>query len=278
MKALGIGEAPDPAQLLRDHGLFAKKSFGQNFLRAPEVHRAIARATGAVAGDVIVELGAGLGTLTWYLSELGADIVAIERDRDLVPILREVLAQRPVRVVEGNAKTVQYRDYAGPGGKLCMAGNIPYQLTSTIFFDLVEQREVVSTAVLLIQKEVAERIVAPPGDRTYGLLSVVLQAVADLEQVRVVPRGLFHPAPKVDSAVVKLTFKRGVQLPEAFLPVVRAAFQARRKMLSNALKRFDGADEAMLSLGIAPTARAETLSAEQYLALSRVLRNEPGRP
>ena len=265
-----MSEAPDPKSLLQQHGLLAKKSFGQNFLRAPDVHRSVAKACGAQAGDVVVELGAGLGTLTWYLAETGAKVFAIERDRELVPILRQVVEPLGVAVVEGNAKAVDYSSY-GQGKPLCVAGNIPYQLTSPILFELIEQRQHLRSAALLVQKEVAERIVAPPGNRTYGLLSVVLQAVAQVGLVRVVPRGLFHPAPKVDSAIISLRFQPDVTLPDAFMPVVRAAFQARRKMLSNALGRFDGANDAMTALGIAPSARAETLSAAQFVSLSRAL-------
>lgn len=270
-----LPDAPDPKELLSRHGLMAKKGFGQNFLRAPQVHRRIAAACGAKPGDVLVELGGGLGTLTWYLAELGATVICIERDRDLVPILRTVVEPRGVQVVEGNAKTVDYASLCQNGKPLCVAGNIPYQLTSSILFGLIEQREFVRSAALLVQKEVAERIVSPPGDKTYGLLSVVLQAVSETRKVCVVPRGLFHPAPKVDSAVIGLVFKRDITIPESFMPIVRAAFQARRKMLSNALGNFAGANEAMLALGISPTARAETLSAEQYLALSRVLKPGP---
>jgi 16S rRNA (adenine1518-N6/adenine1519-N6)-dimethyltransferase len=261
-----VPDPPDPKQLLQAHGLFAKKSFGQNFLRDYRVHARIAECLELTREQTVVELGAGLGTLTWYLAHTGAQVTAVERDRDLAPILRDVM--RPfanVRVVEANAKRV---DYAGVAQSLSVAGNIPYQLTSPIIFSLFEQRAVAQQAALLVQKEVADRIVAPPGSRTYGLLSVLLGAVAQVQRLLVVPAGAFHPAPKVDSAVIQWRVKANVVGADArFVKVVKTAFQQRRKTLRNALKPF-GYEllDALRAEGVEAERRAETVSPETFLA------------
>ncbi|MCC6811596.1 MAG: ribosomal RNA small subunit methyltransferase A [Deltaproteobacteria bacterium] len=262
-------EPPDPRELLKKHGLFAKKSFGQNFLRDYRVHARIAAALGVKTGDVVVELGAGLGTLTWYLAHTKATVHAVERDRDLAPILREVM--RPfanVTIHEADAKKV---DYASFGARVAVAGNIPYQLTSPIIFALFEQREVAERVALLVQKEVADRIVEPPGSKTYGLLSVLLGAIATVERVCVVPAGAFHPAPRVDSAVISWRVKPGVEGVDArFVAIVKAAFQQRRKTLRNALRAYgDPLLDALRAEGVEAERRAETVSPETFLAAAR---------
>jgi 16S rRNA (adenine1518-N6/adenine1519-N6)-dimethyltransferase len=263
------GQPPDPKSLLQEAGLFAKKSFGQNFLRDTKVHERVARALEASPDDTIVELGAGLGTLTWFLAQTGARVEAVERDRDLVPVLRRVFSPYPrVTIHEADAKQVDYERFVPKTGKLRVAGNIPYQLTSPLIFSLFEQRAHVAFVSLLVQKEVADRIVAPEGSKTYGLLSVILGSVASVRRVCVVPRGAFHPAPRVDSAVIAWQPK-DVAVDDALLvEVARAAFQQRRKTLKNALSRF-GPEmlQALASVGIDDMRRPETVSPADFVRL-----------
>ena len=259
----------DPKALLDSHGLSAKKSFGQNFLRDQRVHEAVAKALGAELGDHIIELGAGLGTLTHHLAASGAHVHAVERDRELVPILREEFANAAnVTIVEGNAKAIDFASYAPAApARLFIAGNIPYQLTSSIIFATLAARAQVTAAAFLVQREVADRIVAPPGSRTYGLLSVLIGAVADVRKVMNVGRGAFVPPPRVDSAVIAWRF-RETKTSEDFVPLVKAAFQQRRKTLRNAISGFPRAIAAAPTLCIDLQARPETLTPAQFVALA----------
>ena len=259
----------DPKALLQTHGLSAKKSFGQNFLRDQRVHEAVAKALGAKAGDHIVELGAGLGTLTHHLAATTAQVYAVERDRELVPILQSEFAQvTNVAIVEGNAKAIDFSGYAPLApSRLFIAGNIPYQLTSPIIFATLEQRAHIAACAFLVQREVADRIVAPPGSRTYGLLSVLIGAVADLRKVMNVGRGAFVPPPRVDSAVIAWRFK-DIAVSADFMPLVKAAFQQRRKTLRNCISGFPRAIAAAPALGIDLQARPETLTPQQFVALA----------
>ena len=192
-----------PKSILHRHGLRPKKSWGQNFLGDDRILSGIARACTLGPGDVVVELGAGLGHLTRHLAETGATVVAVERDRELIPVLEAELNLPNVRVVAANAATVDFAAIAGVP-KVAVVGNLPYHLSSPILFALLHQRASISRGVFLLQKEVAERLAAEPDSKTYGLLSVLLQLYADVEVVLQVPRFAFFPPPKVDSAVVRL--------------------------------------------------------------------------
>jgi 16S rRNA (adenine1518-N6/adenine1519-N6)-dimethyltransferase len=268
---------------LRKHGLRAKHSWGQNFLGDEDALERIARAVGLQAGETVVELGPGLGHLTQRLLNEGARVVAIERDRDMVAILRErEEAKRgdTLRIVEANAATAAYAQVAGVP-KVAVVGNLPYHLTSSILFAVLEQRATISRAVFTLQKEVVTRLSAPPGGRDYGLLSALLGLFFRIESLYTLPAHLFHPPPKVDSAVVRLT---ALEAPQAaitsdarFIRVVKAAFAQRRKTLINSLKsdRGLGAPEvlraALETAGIDATRRAETLSPAEFAALERAL-------
>jgi 16S rRNA (adenine1518-N6/adenine1519-N6)-dimethyltransferase len=259
-----------PGELLRRHGLRPKKEWGQNFLGDARVLADLARLARAAPGDVIVELGAGLGHLTQALAATGARVVAVERDRELAPVLREELPG--VEVVEADAATY---DLGGFGRRVIVCGNLPYHLSSPILFHLLDQRAAVKRAVLLLQREVAERIAAPPGGRDYGLLSVLVQHVADAEIALDVPRHLFTPPPDVESCALALEFldapRFEVHDERRFRALVKAAFGQRRKTLWNALKNFPGGREALKRAGIDPQRRAETLSVEEFASIESQL-------
>jgi 16S rRNA (adenine1518-N6/adenine1519-N6)-dimethyltransferase len=261
-----------PAELLRRHGLRPKKEWGQNFLGDERLLAALAALARLSPGDWVVELGAGLGHFTKALKATGAHVVAVERDRELAPILREQLPD--VEVAEADAKSFDLRAVAArAGGRVVLCGNLPYHLTSPILFHLLDQREAVKRAVLLLQREVAERIAAPPGGRDHGLLSVLIQHVADVHIGLQVPRHSFTPPPDVESSAVVLEFlktpRAEVRDEKRFRALVKAAFGLRRKTLWNALRNFAGGREALRKSGIDPQRRAETLSVEEFASVER---------
>ncbi len=267
----------DAKALLSRAGLKAKKSWGQNFLKDESVLTRIAAATKVGPGEPILELGAGMGALTHHLLTRGAKVVAVERDREMVPLLRENLAGvGDLTILEANAAELDYAELARQsGGPLTVAGNLPYQISSRIIVSLADAQPHVARAVLMVQREVAERLVAPAGSRTYGLLSVLVQRAFDASIVFEVPPGAFHPPPKVHSAVVTLALKHDrlpAELDAKLVAVARAGFSARRKTLKNSLAGGLGtssaeADAILTRAGIEPQRRAETLS---LLELTRI--------
>lgn len=269
-----------PREILARRGLRPKKDWGQNFLGDEAILERIAAACELSPSDTVVELGAGLGHLTRALAATGARVVAVERDRDLVAALEEEALPANVRVLAANAAQLDFAEIAGVARPV-VAGNLPYQLSSPILFEVIEQRASVKRAVFLLQREVAERIAAPPGGRDYGLLSVLLQAWADVSLALRVPAGAFHPPPKVDSAVLRIdlleTPRAEVRDPARFVRLVKAAFAQRRKTLFNALRASEHLGEppaiasALERAGIDPTRRAETLSPQEFAALEREL-------
>jgi 16S rRNA (adenine1518-N6/adenine1519-N6)-dimethyltransferase len=269
-----------PSERLHALGLRAKKSWGQNFLSDDAALFAIADATQAHEGDVVVELGPGLGHLTWHLAATGARVVAVERDRDMVKAMQE-LALPGVTVQEGNAATAQFAEVAGVD-QVIVCGNLPYHLTSPILFSVLEQVAHVRRAVFTVQAEVADRLSAAPGGRDYGLLTVLLGLRFHVEETERLPRELFHPAPNVDSAVLALERLEAPRSPVTdelrFRRVVKAAFAQRRKTISNSLKSDKSlwveasAEAALEKAGIDPRRRAETLSVEEFAALERAVR------
>jgi 16S rRNA (adenine1518-N6/adenine1519-N6)-dimethyltransferase len=262
----------NPAELLRRHGLRPKKQWGQNFLGDEKLLQGLAALARLGPEDHAVELGAGLGHFTRALAATGARVVAVERDRELAPILRAELPQ--VEVVEADAKSFDLRAIAARAGRpVVLCGNLPYHLSSPILFHLLDQRDVVSRAVLLLQREVAERIVAPAGGRDYGLLSVLVQHVADASIGMTVPRHAFTPPPDVESSALVLemlkTPRGEVHDESRFRLLVKAAFSQRRKTLWNAVRAMPGARDALERAGIDPQRRGETLTVEEFAAVER---------
>jgi 16S rRNA (adenine1518-N6/adenine1519-N6)-dimethyltransferase len=261
-----------PVELLRAHGLRPKKGWGQNFLGDPGILDALAGLAGLGAGDVAVELGAGLGHLTRALVATGARVIAVERDRELAPILRAELPA--AEVVEADAKSFDL-GAAAAGARVVVCGNLPYHLTSPILFHLLDQRRYLRRAVLLLQREVAERVAAQPGGREYGILSVLVQQAADARVGMSVPRHAFTPPPDVDSSALVLDFlerpRAEVRDEARFRKLVKAAFAHRRKTLWNTLEAVEGGRAALERAAIDPRRRAETLSVGEFAAVERAL-------
>lgn len=277
-----------PKAILARHHLRPKKAWGQNFLGDDHHLAKIADAAGLVPGDAVVELGAGLGHLTRHLAATGARVIAVERDRELVPVLREELAGLAVEVREDNAATIDLAALAAEaGGPLVVVGNLPYHLSTEILFHVEEARAHVRRAVFLLQREVTERIAAAPGGKDYGILSVLLQLHADVDVPHHVPAGAFTPPPEVESAVVRLQFRTAPRADPGdellFRRLVKGAFAQRRKTLGNALKAARLGDPERLAgafteTGIDPGRRAETLSVAEFAALSRALADSRRAP
>ena len=269
---------PSPRALLDKYGLRAKKSWGQNFLGDEEILDHIAQLAVTAPGERVVELGAGLGHLTARLLARGARVVAVERDRDMAAVLRGELGDR-IRLLEADAVKLDYGALLGGEGKLSVVGNLPYHLTSPILFALLDRVEVVSRAVFLVQREVAERLSAEPGVKDWGLLSVLLQHRADVTLEGRVPPGAFLPPPEVESAVVRIAFRpprAAIVDPARFRRLVKAGFAQRRKVLANALASARLAPPermaaALADAGIDDRRRGETLTVEEWAALERAL-------
>ena len=268
-----------PREILKRHGLLAKHSWGQNFLGDADALEQITDALLLRRDEPVVELGPGLGHLTRFLAATGARVTAVERDRDMVAVL-EKEAIPGVKVVAGNAATVDFAEVAG-APEVAVAGNLPYHLTSSILFRVLEQRRTVTRAVFTLQKEVVVRLAAKPGGRDYGLLSVLLGLYFEAENILTLEADRFHPPPKVDSAVLRLTRLATPRAPVLddirFIRVVKAGFAQRRKTLLNSLKsdRSLASPEqyakALETAGIDPMRRAETLTSQEFAALERAL-------
>ncbi len=251
-----------------------RKRFGQNFLVSPGIIRKIVDAIAPRAGDTVVEIGPGLGALTEPLLERIKPLHVVEIDRDLIERLRQRFSSDCLVIHEGDALQFDFGVLKG-AGPLKIVGNLPYNISSPLLFHLVEFADRVSEMHFMLQKEVVDRMVAAPGSGDYGRLSVMLQYHLDMERLFVVPPDAFNPAPKVDSAIVRLIPRKlgageTALDEELFGRLVMAAFSQRRKMLRNTLKEFGG--EAFLEAqGIAPTMRAETLAVGDYVRLSNAL-------
>ena len=272
---------PDPRTLLRRHGLRAKKSWGQNFLIAESVYRAIVDAAIESNEDWVVEIGAGLGTLTMRLAERVPEgmVVAVERDPDLVAVLEAELGHLDnVEVHPANALTYDLSAIARwRGAPVGLAGNLPYQIAAPLLFRFIEQRQHLSRIVVMLQREMADRLLASPGTSAYGALGVLIRAWADVQLVVRARATAFAPPPKVESAVVRIVPLPGGEprvplgTADQFRDVVHAAFGQRRKVLRNALRaRFtvEQVDAALAHTGIDGGRRGETLSIEELAALT----------
>ena len=250
----------------------ARKRFGQHFLHDSRVIAHIVDAIDPRPGQAIVEIGPGQGALTTALIERAGRIRAIEIDRDLAAGLRERFLPTQLTLIEANALKTNWNELADPA--LRIVGNLPYNISTPLLFTLLPIAERVIDQHFMLQKEVVDRMVAAPGSKTYGRLSVMLQFRYRLTQLFDVPRGAFKPAPEVTSSIVRMQPHPAGELPdvdtEAFARVVAAAFGQRRKTLRNSLSKLLDADD-IAAVGIDLRARAETLGVPDFTALSRRL-------
>ena len=255
-------------------GHTARKRFGQNFLVSPGIIRKIVDAIAPHPGDTVVEIGPGLGAITEPLLERIDHLQVVEIDRDLIARLQQRFVPERLTVHEGDALKFDFGSLKG-SGPLKIVGNLPYNISSPLLFHLVAFAPLVHDMHFMLQKEVVDRMVADPGTKDFGRLSVMLQYHYHMERLFVVPPGAFNPAPKVDSAIVRMIPRKlgageTAKDPALFARVVTAAFSQRRKMLRNTLREL--IDEAgLVALGITPTARAEDIAVADYVRLANSL-------
>ncbi|MBI1987368.1 MAG: ribosomal RNA small subunit methyltransferase A [Nitrospinae bacterium] len=264
-------------ELIQRAGIHLKKGLGQHFLVVPGVVRGIVRLAALTREDTVLEVGPGLGILTIALAEAAGKVIALEKDEKLYGVLQERLASYPH--VEPVWADALFFDYASlePGTKV--VSNLPYSIANPLLFRFLEQRGRITEMVLMFQKEVADRLMAPPGGKEYGPLSLAVQLYCRVEKGFKVPPSAFWPRPKVDSMVVRITLSAMPRVELAseglFSQIVRASFAQRRKTLLNNLKRANLLrgdpriwEEVCHQVGIDTTRRGETLSLEEFAALS----------
>jgi 16S rRNA (adenine1518-N6/adenine1519-N6)-dimethyltransferase len=256
-----------------------RRALGQHFLRDTTVARAIVDLVAPTPADVVVEVGPGEGALTGELARRAGRVIALEID----PVLADRLRRRwpGLEVMTADARTWDYGTLERPvGGRVLVVGNLPYSVGKPILLALITARTAIDEMALMLQREVAERLAAPPGSKTYGSLSVLTQIYADVRLALRVPPGAFAPPPKVDSAVVHLRVLDRPRVPLAderrFHEVVRAAFSQRRKMVANSLAAGLGLSlgavrEATTSAGVDPARRAETLTIQEFAGVASQL-------
>ena len=270
-----------PLSLLRKHGIRPLKRLGQNFLCDPNILEKIVRIAEVRDTDTVVEIGSGIGVLTALLAARARRVIALEVDRRLVGVLREELGGlNNVEIVHGD---VLEHDFAsdrpeGGEGRIRVVGNVPYNLSSPIVLRILDYRESVDRAVLMLQREVAERLAAAPGTKDYGPLSVYMALYTQPRLEMRVPASCFVPRPDVDSRVIRLDMRReplcAVDDPALFRNVVRSCFAKRRKTLLNNLRqsvlpvRPEAVPAILEELGIDGTRRAETLTVHEFASLS----------
>ncbi len=248
-----------------------RKRFGQNFLNSPGVIRKIVAAIAPRPGDSMVEIGPGLAALTEPLLQHVDHLHVVEIDRDLIAGLHERFSAEKLTIHEGDALAF---DFASLGHGLRVVGNLPYNISTPLLFHLANFADRVRDMHFMLQKEVVDRMAADPGGPDFGRLSVMLQYRFYIERLFIVPPGAFTPAPKVDSAIVRLIPRQASELlaedTDCLGKVVTAAFSQRRKMLRNTLR--DLVSEAELTaLGISPTARAETIPVADFVRLANAI-------
>jgi len=274
-----------PRTLLSAWNLHPKKQLGQNFLSDPSTARMIIERAALDPGDTVLEIGSGLGALTIPAAMQVSRVTAVETDRKIAELLKtELLAagRDNVTIVRDSILNLDIEAVAqGVAGKIVVIGNLPYNISSQILVKLIKARTVVDRAIVMFQKELAERLVAKPGSKAYGRITVMLAYCSQIKSLATIKARMFFPRPKVDSEVIEIQFRENTGEPaddEAYLfQVVKAAFGKRRKTLKNALSQsqlgIDGqtAAKTLTASGIDPVRRAETLTAEEFVRLSNTI-------
>jgi 16S rRNA (adenine1518-N6/adenine1519-N6)-dimethyltransferase len=274
-----------PKEILRQYGIKPNKRLGQSFLTDINVINKIANAANISQEDIVVEIGAGIGVLTENIVRRAKRVIAVEIDRNLVEVLKDKLGEYDnVEVHSGDILKFDFNSISEThSSKIKIIGNVPYNISSPLIFSLLSFRPVISDFMLMLQKEIVQRLVSVPNNKIYGVPSVILQMFASVEKIFDVPSTCFYPQPKVESAIVKGAFREKplihLQDENFFTSLVKAAFAQRRKMLINNLKKsklLEGVSESFLKealklAGIDGQRRGETLSVEEFGHLSNIL-------
>ena len=268
-------------------GFRLSKSLGQNFLIDKNIRDNIVEGSLIGPNDLVIEIGPGVGVLTQLLADQGDQVIAIEIDRNLIPILEETLKEYPnAEVVNEDILRCDLKELIAqhhPKGAVRFVGNLPYYITTPIIMKILEDRVPADSITVMVQKEVADRLMASPGSKTYGAITVAVQFYCHVTKVASAPKEVFYPKPKVDSTVLRLDIRKEcpVELLDesAFFAVVKAGFGQRRKTLHNALTGIYGLDKSTIgnlleSVGIQPIRRAETLSMNEFATLANSIIKE----
>jgi 16S rRNA (adenine1518-N6/adenine1519-N6)-dimethyltransferase len=269
----------DIRRLLDEFGVRPSRALGQNFVADPNTVRRIARLAGVGPGDRVVEIGAGLGSLTLALAETGADVLAVEADRHLIPALESIVPDAGVRVVAADALAVDWPELLGDEYGWTLVANLPYNVATPLVADLLDDVPQISRMLVMVQREVGERLAAGPGSSAYGAVSVKIAYWASADIVGRVPPTVFVPKPRVESTLVSITRRSAPAVgpevaSERLFALVRAGFGQRRKMLRRSLDGLVSAD-VFACAGVAPTARAEELD---VVAWGRLAACAPSSP
>jgi 16S rRNA (adenine1518-N6/adenine1519-N6)-dimethyltransferase len=263
-----LGRA-DLVALLGANGLRPRRALGQNFLHDPNTARRIARLAGVGPGDAVVEIGAGLGSLTLALAETGGRITALELDPALVAVLREVVGPAGVEVIEGDALSADWSTLLAGAARWTLVANLPYNVATPTILRVLDEAPIVARFLVMVQREVGERLAAPVGDPAYGAVSVKVAYWAEAGVVGRVPASVFVPRPRVESVLVRIERRarpavdpRVVSADELF-HLVRAGFAQRRKMLRRSLAGLLSAEDFAAG-GIDPSSRAEELGVADW--------------
>jgi 16S rRNA (adenine1518-N6/adenine1519-N6)-dimethyltransferase len=268
---------------LAEHGLIPRKKWGQHFLVDKNILTKVVRAAQIEEEDTVLEVGPGLGEMTLALAGEARKVVAVEIDPKLTEIVKnKTAACSNVEVIGGDILKVDFKEWVGPDGRFIkVVANLPYQISTPLIFRFIESRDIFSTLTLMVQREVAERLVAPSGGKDYGPLSIFVQVFSDLSILFFVKPSAFFPPPNVESAVIHLTWKeRPMVAPEEeewFRSVVKGCMGYRRKTLINGLKHSGlplqkDAEGRMKEAGIDPRRRPETLTIEEFASLAKALK------
>lgn len=283
-----LGNSARTKEVLARYNMSAKKKFGQNFLIDGGVLEGIVEAAGVTDKDCVLEIGPGIGTLTQYLAEAAGRVVAVEIDKTLLPVLADTLSEYDnVTVINEDVLKVDIdriiKEY-NEGRPIKVVANLPYYITTPIIMKLFESGALIESITVMVQKEVADRMAAGPGNKDYGSLSLAVGFYAEANTVIDVPPSSFIPQPNVGSAVVKLTRYPGqkvkVKDSRYLFEIIRTSFNQRRKTLSNSLSNNpslgvsrDKVTAALVKMGINEKARGETLTLEQFAELSDILQS-----
>lgn len=281
-----LGNPKNTIEVLQKYGFNFQKKFGQNFLINTGILEEIIEAAEITKDDFVLEIGPGIGTMTQYLCENAREVVAVEIDKNLIPILADTLSVYDnVEVINDDILKVDIKTLAEErnGGKpIKVVANLPYYITTPIIMGLFESHVPIDSITIMVQKEVADRMQEGPGSKEYGALSLAVQYYAKPEIVVNVPPSCFMPQPKVGSAVIRLTRHEhppvDVSNEKLMFQIIRASFNQRRKTLANGLNNFqgfslskEGIQECIAELGVPSTIRGEALSLEQFAKLSNII-------
>ena len=281
-----LGNPKNTIEVLQKYNFNFQKKFGQNFLINTGILEDIIEAAEITKDDFVLEIGPGIGTMTQYLCESAREVVAVEIDKNLIPILADTLsAYDNVEVLNDDILKVDIKTLAEErnGGKpIKVVANLPYYITTPIIMGLFESHVPIDSITIMVQKEVADRMQEGPGSKEYGALSLAVQYYADPEIVVNVPPSCFMPQPKVGSAVIRLTRHAeppvNVEDEKLMFQIIRASFNQRRKTLANGLNNFPGLNlskeaiqQCIEELGVPATIRGEALSLEQFAQLSNII-------